>query len=268
VQIVPDGADSHTFEPRPTDAIVLARADLLVMNGLHLEVPTQRLAERNMRPGAAVLSLGEETIARDEWVFDFSFPAADGNPNPHLWLNVAHAARYASLIGAKVAELDPANAAYYAANLAALQVKLDQLDRAIFDATETVPRINRRLLTYHDSWAYFAPRYGYTVIGAVQPSDFSEPSPREMAQIVDQIRATYVPAIFGSEVYPSKVLDAISRETGVGHVTTLSDDALPGEVGAREHTYVGMMVDNMRAMVGALGGDPSAFDAIDPGPVS
>ena len=72
--IVPDGTNSHTFEPKPSDAKRLARADLVIVNGLHLEEPTLRLAEANLKPGAEIKKLGDNTITEREWIFDFSFP--------------------------------------------------------------------------------------------------------------------------------------------------------------------------------------------------
>src|SRR5581483_8267155 len=268
VQLIPDGTDSHTFEPRPADVRAITDADLFIVNGLSLETPTQRLIAANAKPGAQVLQLGDSTITRDQWIFDRSFPESRGNPNPHLWLNVAYARRYAELIANKLVEMDPANADYYRANADQLFGRLDQLDQAIATAAQTVPPQNRRLLTYHDSWAYFAPRYGFEVIGAIQPADFSEPRPREVAQIIDQIRRYQLPAIFGSEVFPSRVLEAIGRETGARYIDSLRDDDLPGAPDSPEHTYIGMMLANMRTMMTALGGDASAFDGIDPSNVA
>jgi ABC-type Zn uptake system ZnuABC Zn-binding protein ZnuA len=263
-QLIPDGIDSHTFEPRPSDGRAIAEADLIVLNGLGLETPTQRMIAASAKPGAQVLLLGDSTITRDAWVFDFSFPESRGNPNPHLWLNVAYAARYADLVRVKLVEMDPANAAYYEARGAQLQERLQQLDQAIFAVTQTIPPQNRRLLTYHDSWAYFAPRYGWEVVGAIQPADFSEPRPRDVAQIIDQIRRTGLPAIFGSDVFPSRVMDAIGRETGARYVDTLRDDDLPGERNSPDHSYVAMMLANIRTMATALGGDPSPAANVDP----
>jgi ABC-type Zn uptake system ZnuABC Zn-binding protein ZnuA len=267
-QLVPDGVNSHTFEPRPSDVRVIADADLFVLNGLNLETPTMRLVNANARPGAQVLLLGDNTITREQWIFDRSFPQNRGDPNPHLWLNVAYARRYAELIRDKLAEMDPANADVYQANAAQLGTRLDRLDQAIFAAVQTIPPQNRRLLTYHDSWPYFAARYGFEVIGAIQPSDFAEPRPRDVAAIIDQVRRSGVPAVFGSEVFPSRVLEAIGRETGTRYVDTLRDDDLPGAADTPEHTYVGMMLANLRTMVSALGGDPAAFDGIDPSNVA
>jgi ABC-type Zn uptake system ZnuABC Zn-binding protein ZnuA len=262
--IIPDGTESHTFEPAPSDAQILSKADLIIVNGLHLEDPTIALAEANMKDGAEIYSLGEQTISEDDYAYDFSFPEEDGNPNPHLWMNVAYAEKYAELAAAKLSERDPTNADYYEQNLERYQSLLDQLDQAIMTGVQTIPEANRKLLTYHDSYAYFAPRYGMTVIGAAQPSDFSEPSPQEVADLIDQIKDEHVPAVFGSEVYPSSVLEQIADESGATYVDDLRDDEPPGEVGSPEHTYVGMMLNNMNLMIPALGGTVESFAGIEP----
>lgn len=262
--IVPDGTNSHTFEPAPSDAAILTKADLVFVNGLDLELPTMELAEANLREGAEIVSLGEQTISEDEWVFDFSFPEDGGRPNPHLWTNPPHAKRYAEIIAGTLSARDPDNADSYAANLARFSAAIDALDAAIAEAVATVPERNRKLLTYHDSWAYFAAHYGFVVIGAAQPSDFSEPSPREVASLIEQIKAEGVPAVFGSEVFASAVLEQIAREAGATYVDQLRDDAPPGEPNAAEHTYLGMMIRNMDLMLTALGGNADAVTALSP----
>ncbi len=268
VQMIPDGTDSHTFEPRPSDASFLQAADLIILNGLHLETPTQRMADANKKADTPYLILGDNTISPPDYVFDYSFPASKGDPNPHLWLNVAYAKNYAQLITNQLGAMDPDNATYYHANFATLAGRMDQLDQAIFQAVQILPENHRKLLTYHDSWAYFSRRYGMTVIGAIQPSDFGEPSPREVAALIDQIRANDLPAIFGSEVYPSKVMEVIGRETGTNYISSLRDDDLPGEPGTPKHTYLGLMLEDMHTMFGALGGRTDVFDGIDPSPVA
>ncbi|RMG98364.1 MAG: zinc ABC transporter substrate-binding protein [Chloroflexi bacterium] len=268
--IVPEGVNSHTFEPAPSDAIAISQADLIFMNGLNLELPSLRLAEANKKEGVEIILLGEQTISPDEYVYDFSFPKEAGNPNPHLWTNPLYALKYAEIVYQKLAELDPAHAADYQANYEAFSERIAQLDAAIQATTASIPPENRKLLTYHDSFAYFAPRYGYTIIGAIQPADFSEPSAQEVAALITQLKAEKVPAIFGSEVFPSSVLEQIGREAGVRYVDTLRDDDLPGEPGDVEHSYIGLMVYDLRIMAEALGGDPSLMDGVDtaniPGP--
>jgi ABC-type Zn uptake system ZnuABC Zn-binding protein ZnuA len=257
--IVPDGTNSHTFEPAPSDAVVLALSDQVIVNGLQLEDPTIELANANLKADGEILELGPMTIQPDEYVFDFSFPEEDGKPNPHLWMNPMYALNYAKLTAAKLSERQPGNADYFGSNLALYEALLNQLDVAIAAAVQTIPEQNRKLLTYHDSYAYFAPRYGMTVIGAVQPSDFSEPSARDVAELIDQIREAQVPAVFGSEVFPSAVLEQIAREAGAEYIDKLRDDEPPGEPHSPGHTYVGMMLNNMNLMVPALGGSTESL---------
>jgi manganese/iron transport system substrate-binding protein len=261
--IIPDATNSHTFEPTPSDAQTLANADLIVVNGLHLEQPTLDLAEASKRADARVLMLGEKAISPDQWLFDFSFPESKGDPNPHLWMNPRYALRYAELLRDWFSQADPTNAAYYAANFTTYADRLDALDAAIRVLTPSVPRENRKLLTYHDSWAYWAREYGFTVIGAVQASDFSDPSPQEVAHLIEQIRAEKVPAVFGSEVFPSPVLEQIARESGARFIDALRDDEPPGAQNSAEHTYLGMMKRDMVVMFAALGGRTDAFDALE-----
>ena len=265
--VVPEGVNSHTFEPAPSVAATLADADLIFLNGLFLEEPTLEMAEANLKSGAAIVSLGEQTIDRNQWQFDFSFPEANGHPNPHLWPDPILALRYAEIVRDSLSERDPDNAAHYAANYDAFTARIATLDQAIKIAVPTIPPENRKLLTYHDSWAYFADRYGLTVIGAVQPSDFSEPSAREVANLITQIREAGIPAVFGSEVFPSDVMQTIAAESGAAYVDELSDDDLPGRPGDPDHSYLGLAVSNLRIMIPALGGDASAFDQVDVSPV-
>ncbi len=261
--IVPEGTNSHTFEPAPSVAQDIARADLIVANGLNLELPALELAEANRRDGVEIVLLGEATVTPDQYVYDFSFPREGGDPNPHLWTDPILAGEYAAHVRDALSRLDPDNAAYYAANAAAFSARIEALDAAIKAAVATVPERQRVLLTYHDSFPYFAPRYGFTIIGAIQPSDFSEPSPREVADLITQVRASGAPAIFGSEVFPSEVLDTIASESGAVQVATLRDDDLPGDRGDPENTYLAMMVENVRTIVTSLGGDASALDGFD-----
>ena len=261
--IVPEGVNSHTFEPAPSDAKALAQADLIFANGLKLEEPTLKLAEANLKDGAEIVLLGEQTITPDQYVYDFSFPKEAGSPNPHLWPNPEFARHYAEIMRDALSQRDPANADYYAANYAAFADRIGALDAAIKATIASIPAQNRKLLTYHDSWAYFAPVYGMTVIGAIQPSDFAEPSARDIADMIQQIRAANVPAIFGSEVFPSPVLEQIARETGAQYVDDLRDDDLPGAPGESQHSYLGLMAENMRVMAEALGGDPTIIAKLD-----
>ena len=132
----------------------------------------------------------------------------------------------------------------------------------------TIPRARRKLLTYHDAYAYFGRDYGWDIIGAIQVSDFEDPTPKEVASLIDQVKATKVPAIFGSEVFPSPVLKQIGKEAHVKYVDVLRDDDLPGAPGDPEHSWMGLMHFDYVTMTKAMGGDASALEAFKPGDVA
>jgi ABC-type Zn uptake system ZnuABC Zn-binding protein ZnuA len=261
VGIVPEGTNSHTFEPQPSVAELLSTADVLYLNGLQLEQPTRELAEANLSDDAEIVELGEQTISADEFRYDFSFPEDGGKPNPHLWTNPPMALRYAEIVRDDMSARDPDNADYYAANYTAFAELIDELDTAMRVSFATVPE--RKLLTYHDAYAYFADEYDWDVIGAIQVSDFQDPTPREVADLIEQVEAADVPAIFGSEVFPSPVLEQIGEEADVEYVDVLRDDDLPGEPGNAEHSWLGLMLFDYITMVSALGGDASALEAVE-----
>lgn len=258
--IVPDGTDSHTFEPVPTDAKILAAADIIIVNGLDLELPTVKLAEKVKKAKTPILRLGNRALRKEDWKYDLSSHHDHGHPNPHLWPNITLAMRYAEITRDSLIALDPRHKEGYVANTAAYLTKLQELDKAIFDCVKSIPEKSRKLVTYHDSFAYFAPRYGMKIIAAIQPSNFSEPGPREVIRIINQINKEKVPAIFGSEVFPSKTVEQIARETGAKFVDQLSDDELPAPP---NNSFIGMMVNNMAVMTEALGGNPGCVANVD-----
>ena len=241
---------------------------MIILNGLELETPTLKLAQANLKKEASIFSLGDKTIQQSDYIYDFSFPKEHGHPNPHLWLNPEYAMRFATLVRDELTRLDAKNKQTYEDNTARFLKQLEALDQAIKDASATIPSNNRRLLTYHDSWPYFARRYGFQVIGAVQPSDFAEPSPKEVIRLIEQIRKEKVPAVFGSEVFPSPVLEQIAKEAKSRYIDKLRDDELPGKPGEPQHSYIGMMVENMTIMFEALGGSTEALKKVDPAPVA
>jgi ABC-type Zn uptake system ZnuABC Zn-binding protein ZnuA len=261
--IVPEGTNSHTFEPKPSDAKTLENADIIFTNGLALEEPTKDLALANLKDGANICELGTQVLPESDYIYDFSFPKEGGKPNPHLWTNPPMAKQYAQVVHDVLVRRDPANAATYDSNFAAFSAKVDALDAAMVTATATIPESQRKLVTYHDAYAYFAKHYGYTVVGALQPSSFSEPTPKEIGNLINQVKTENVKAIFGSEVFPSPVLEQIGAETGVRYVDVLRDDDLIGMPGDAEHSWLGLMRFDFATMVEALGGDTSALKSLD-----
>ncbi len=257
--IIPEGTNSHTFEPSPSVAATLARTDVIFANGLILEEPTKELAATNLPKSAALCELGTAVLPVDDYIYDFSFPKAGGKPNPHLWTDPKLAARYVTVIRDVLVKMDPSNAAAYTSNAAAYTVKINELDAAIATASATLPAEDRKLLTYHDAYAYFAADYGWQILGAIQPSDFADPTAREVGDLIAQVKKSKVKAIFGSEVFPSAVLAQIGRETGVTYVDVLRDDDLLGKPGDADHSFLGLMQFDYVTMIEALGGNATAL---------
>ncbi len=260
--IVPEGTNSHTFEPEPQAAELLSKADLIFINGLKLEDPTLSLAEANKKDGAEIVELGTISLPESDYIYDFSFPKEEGKPNPHLWTDPTYAVKYADLVRQKLSERDPANAAEYQANFEAFKAEADKLAEAVRADQASVPEGQLKLVTYHDAYAYFAKNFGWEVVGAIQPSSFSDPTPAEVAGLIEQIRSTGVPTIFGSEVFPSSVLEAIAAETGVRYEDSLRDDDLPGMPGEPQHSLLELLRYNYRTMISGLGGQPTQLDAL------
>ena len=261
--IVPEGTNSHTFEPAPSVAALLSDADVVFVNGLKLEDPTLAMAEANMRDDAVLVELGTVALPESEYIYDFSFPKEEGKPNPHLWTDPTFAIEYAQIVRDVLTERSPECAETFASNYSAFETQVNALAEAIREDQKTVPEGNLKLVTYHDAYAYFANNFGWEVVGALQPSDFSDPSPAEVVQLIEQIKAEGVPTIFGSEVFPSNVLEEIANETGVRYEDSLRDDDLPGQPGEENHSWLGLMQYNFATMIEGLGGQAPNIRGFD-----
>jgi len=260
--IVPEGTNSHTFEPEPSAAELLSKADIVFVNGLKLEDPTIELAQANLKEGAEIVEIGTRVLPESEYLYDFSFPEEEGKPNPHLWTDPSYVIAYADLVREVLSERDPANAATFTNNFDAFVIEVDKLEAALLADQETLSPDQRKLVTYHDAYAYFAKNYGWTVVGAIQPDNFDDPAPAEVANLIEQIKAEGVTVIFGSEVFPSAVLEAIGSEAGVRYEDSLRDDDLPGAPGEAEHNLLSLLRYNYRTMITGLGGTTVALDAL------
>ena len=150
--IVPEGTNSHTFEPPPSAVATLETADIIFVNGMMLEDPTLELAKANA-PKAVICELGTSSLAESDWMYDFSFPKEGGKPNPHLWTNPPNVLPYLSTIRNVLVKADPTNIDKYDENYVLVSQLVMNLDEAMKVATATIPANDRNLLTYHDAYA-------------------------------------------------------------------------------------------------------------------
>ncbi len=263
---LPEGVDSHTFRPQKDVADLVGKADVIFLNGLSLETPMMELAETIGVPRDRIVLLGDLVVPQNEYRYDFSFPRSGGKPNPHVWMNPLQGRAYAQVVTEQLCRRAARDCPAFQANLRAFEARIGQLDTAMRTAFETIPGA-KRLLTYHDAYAYFAAEYGWEVVGAVQPADFGRPTKAELARLVRQIRTAGVKVLFGSEMFPGAVVRQLSAASGARYVTDLSDDDLPGEAGDENNTYVAMLIDNYAIITEQLGGDPAALRKVPTGPV-
>ncbi len=273
VVLVSANGDSHTYEPTPDDAGAIADARLVFENGLGLEPWLDDVFEASGSTGERVVVTDQITPLRiaDEEVagaaaspVDGAAPTsaegagstAEGEFDPHVWFDVANVKLMVGTIEAALVAADPANATSFEANAAAYQGQLDELDSAVLAQIETLPVDARKLVTSHDTFAYFARRYGFEIVGAAFSSvttESADPSAAEIAALVDTIVAAGVPAIFPENVSNPALLDQIASEADVVVGPELYTDAL-GDSGGEAGTYIDLMRYDVTAIVTALQG--------------
>ena len=218
--LVPKGGDVHTYETKPSDTQALSGARLVVMNGLGLDDWLRRTLTA-AAPGTPLLVLGEGLPG----VALLPGETPD-TQNPHLWLDVTYAEKYVDRIEAALASADPAHAAAYQANAAAYRVRLDALDAEVRAKIATIPAANRKLVTFHDAFPYYAREYGITVVGVAVEAPGQDPSAAYTARLIDAMREAGVKAIFSEAQFPTKLIDALAAETGATVVSNLYDDTV------------------------------------------
>lgn len=239
--IIPPGSGPEDYEPKPADAQKLADADLVVSNGVGLDDFLDRLVQ----------AAGEGQVPR--LVLGDGIPTitVDGEPNPHFWLDPSLVAdHYLPAIIAELSELDPAGAPAFTANGAAYAVKVKAMDDANKARIATIPAENRKLVTFHDAYPYFARHYGFELIGVIVANVGQEPTAADLATLVQTVKAAHVNAVFSESQFSPKLAETLAAEAGVQHVvTTLYNDTLGP---APADTYLGMMAFDVEEIAKVL----------------
>ena len=247
--LVGPNSDAHVYAPTPGDAKLVAGADIVFVNGLGLEGWMTRLvAAAGSKAPSIVVSKGI-TLRK--------MPDEDkpGRPvtDPHAWQSIADAKIYVGNIRDGLTSIDPAGKAAYQVNAEAYLAKLDQLEAEVKTALTAIPQARRKIITTHDAFGYFGAAYGVTFIAPEGLSTDSEPSAKDVARIITQIRKQKIPAVFLENITDPRLMDQIARETGAAIGGKLYSDALSEPAGPAG-TYLDMMRHNVRELAKALGG--------------
>jgi zinc/manganese transport system substrate-binding protein len=238
--LVGSDSDVHVYTPAPSDAKRIADAKLVIVNGLGLEGWLPRLVQSSgskaqvvtVSAGIAPLKLGS---------------AAD----PHGWQSVPNAKIYVTDIANALAAADPDDAEFFRAQAKAYLEKLETLDREVREAVAKIPQERRKVISTHDAFGYFAAEYGVQFIAPLGVSTETEPSARDIATIIGQIKAQKIPAVFLENISDDRLIRRIAAETGSKVGGTLISDGLTGEKGLAP-TYIDMVRHNIKALTSAL----------------
>lgn len=230
--LVPKGGEVHTFDPAPSDAAALTGARLLVLNGLGLDDWLLDFAQQAGAAQVPVLELGEDL---QDVVYIEGSEEGELHPgetpgahpfNPHLWMNPAYAKIYADRIRLKLIELDPQGQTAYDANANAFAGRLDALDSWARLQMGGIPADQRRVVSFHDAFPYFAAAYDLEIVGVVVQAPGQDPSAAEVADLVNAIRQTGVSAILSETQFSDELAQTIAAETGATVVSDLYTDTL------------------------------------------
>jgi len=254
--LIGPGADAHVFQPAPSHARMVGQAHIVFANGLGFEGWLQRLLETAGYKGKPVLlSQGIEPLraARRERGHDHDHGHAHGDADPHAWQSVPNAIAYVANIAKGLCAVDAAGCPVYRQNAATYTAELRALDAEIRAAWAGVPAAQRKIITSHAAYGYYAQAYGVQFLAAQGVSTDSEPSARGVAQLVRQIRKENIQALFVENIANPRLVEQIGRETGIRPAGQLLSDSLTPPNG-RAPSYVAMMRANTQAMIGAIQG--------------
>jgi zinc/manganese transport system substrate-binding protein len=241
--LVGPNGDPHVFEPSPSDASLITDAKIIVVNGLGLEGWLNRLITVSKRQAVVVVATQNIKPRPNE--------VEREQNDPHAWQSVANVEVYIANIRDGLIAADPGNRADYEANYAAYDAKLIELDQEIKATVATIPQDRRSVLTVHHGFGYFADAYGVAFAGLQGVSTDAEPSARDVASIVSQIKANKITAVFVENIVNPALLKRVAEETGVRIGGILYSDALT-EAAGEAATYIDLMRHNIRTLNAAL----------------
>jgi ABC-type Zn uptake system ZnuABC Zn-binding protein ZnuA len=246
--LMPFGVDPHAYEPTPQDVVKIADSDLLITNGAGLEGWLTKLLTTNATKAVIIeasAGLKPRTPGAGEAVIN--------EVDPHFWLDPTNVITYVNNIRNALITADPAGSAVYTTNAAAYILSLQELDTWVAGQVAVLPPERRLLVTNHETFGYFADRYGFTIIGTIIPSVSSDASPsaQQLAQLVNSIVATKAPAVFLENGTNPQLANQLAQETGIKVVTGLYTHSIT-EPSGQAPTYIDMIKYDVQAIVAAL----------------
>jgi ABC-type Zn uptake system ZnuABC Zn-binding protein ZnuA len=246
--LIPIGVDPHSFEMTPKDVASLSQADIIVLNGMGLESWLDKTVTADSQ-AKLILNASDGLKVRTPNATEL----VDEPQDPHFWMDPTRVIGYARNIRDGLSRVDPDGKTDYEKNADAYIAKLTELDGWISSQVSQIPAEKRLLVTNHETFGYYADRYGFTITGTIIPgiSTDSTPTAQQMAALIDQIRATKTPAIFLETGVNPDLADQIAQETGAKVITDLYTHSITASYGPAP-TYIAMLRYDTAQIVAAL----------------
>jgi zinc/manganese transport system substrate-binding protein len=240
-------ADMHAFQPTPADAKTIAAANLVVINGLGLEGWADRLVKSSGYKGQPVIaSKGIKSLAAEDDKHGHGGKGhAHGRADPHAWQAVANVKTYVTNIRDGLIAVDSGGKADYESAAGDYLKRLDALEAEIKGAFADVPKPKRRVITSHDAFKYYGNAYGIAFLSPQGVTGDSEPTAKDVAALIRQIKRAKVKAVFVENISSPRLIETIAKEAGASMGGTLYSDALSDPSGPAG-TYTDMMRHNTR----------------------
>jgi len=251
VTLVGPNSDIHVYTPTAADAQSVRSARLLIVNGLGLEGWLPRLIESSGSKASVVVASNGVAPRKIDAGEILSRHHEPGSLDPHAWQSVANVAIYVTNIRDAMAAADPSNATIYKANADAYLAILKRLDQDIQGAVAQIPPVRRKVISTHAAFGYFAAAYGITFLAPQGVSTDSEPSARDIAGLITQIKSEKIPAVFLENISDPRLIRQIASESGAAMGGTLYSDSLTDADGEAP-TYIELMEHNIKTIVSAL----------------
>jgi len=254
--LVGPNSDVHSFEPSPQDVQRLSQADLIFENGLGLEYWLNALYKASDSKAVRIsLSDGLPLLPYEDCGHECHTHGHLMDNDPHVWLDVQNVILMVKRIETVLIQYDPANKVYYHSKANDYIKKLQELDEWIFAQIQSIPVNNRKLITNHNNFRYFAKRYGLTILGSVLHSATTEgtgPSARKFTQLIKLIRQYNIPAVFGENVQNPVLIRQLAKEAHLPPPEILYTEAL-GSTNELAKNYVELMRYDVNTLVKGLG---------------
>lgn len=217
--ITKPGAEIHNYQPTPRDLIRAQDADLILWNGLNLELWFEKFFQNLRDVPSVVVSDGVEPMGIAEGPYT-------GKPNPHAWMSPSAAMIYVDNIAAAFAEHDPANAATYLANAEAYKQQIEATVGPIRERIQAIPEERRWLASSEGAFSYLARDFGLKELFLWPINADQQGTPQQVRKVIDSVRANGVPAIFSESTVPADPAQQVARETGIKYGGVLYVDSL------------------------------------------